>query len=203
MVGTAVVHVPGSPLSHDGVVLNVEGSASLQLSARSVGLFEAFYSSIKPHKLFVFHLVLASPGKLSEGSHELDFEFEVKASEGEKLLESYHGVYINVQYVITVETRRGMLAKNLKRSVEFIVEVTKNREHEWFAPSPKRLCEFYLFSQPRHRAGARATSSKSATNALFDRAGVARERPQVRAVSNPNFQGAEARRCLRSHLSTL
>ncbi|KAL3928960.1 MAG: hypothetical protein SGPRY_002166, partial [Prymnesium sp.] len=137
------------------VVLNVEGSASLQLSARSVGLFEAFYSSIKPHKLFVFHLVLASPGKLSEGSHELDFEFEVKATEGEKLLESYHGVYINVQYVITVETRRGMLAKNLKRSVEFIVE-------------------------PRHRT----------------------ERPQVRAVSNPNFQGAEARRCLRSHIST-
>jgi len=51
----------------------------------------------------------------------------VSATEGEKLLESYHGVYINTQYVLTVEVRRGMLAKNMKRSVEFILEVPEAR----------------------------------------------------------------------------
>ncbi|KAL1500475.1 hypothetical protein AB1Y20_013132 [Prymnesium parvum] len=128
VVGTAVVIVRGSSLSHDGIALSADGSASLQLSAKSVGLFEAFYSTIKPQKLFGFNATLAPTGKLADGTHEFDFEFEVRGTEGEKLLESYHGVYINTQYVITVEVRRGMLAKNLKRSVEFIVEVPEPRQ---------------------------------------------------------------------------
>ena len=34
--------------NYNGIKLNVEGQVTLQLSARSVGLFEAFYSSLKP-----------------------------------------------------------------------------------------------------------------------------------------------------------
>ena len=34
-------------VSHQGVVLNLEGAVNLQLSAKSVGMFEAFYNSIK------------------------------------------------------------------------------------------------------------------------------------------------------------
>jgi len=126
--GTAVVGVHGAPLAHDGIAIVAEGSASLQLSAKSVGLFEAFYSTIKPQKLFSFHAVLEPSGKLTDGRHNFDFDFEIQPLEGEKLLESYHGVYINVQYVITVEVRRGMLAKNIKRSVEFILEAPEARQ---------------------------------------------------------------------------
>jgi hypothetical protein len=43
-----VINTPHSTMSHSGVTLKVEGTLKLQLSARSVGLFEAFYSSIKP-----------------------------------------------------------------------------------------------------------------------------------------------------------
>ena len=48
MKGMVVINTPHSTMSHSGVTLKVEGTLKLQLSARSVGLFEAFYSSIKP-----------------------------------------------------------------------------------------------------------------------------------------------------------
>ena len=42
-----------SDLHHQGITLTVEGNVSLQLSAKSVGLFEAFYSSLKVSVIFV------------------------------------------------------------------------------------------------------------------------------------------------------
>ena len=125
--GVVNVHGRGAPLPHEGISLVAEGQASLQLSAKSVGLFEAFYSSIKPVQLLMHSAELQPPGKLPDGGVDFDFEIELKPALGEKLLESYHGVFINIQYVITVEVRRGMLNKNLKRSIEFIIE----------APEPK------------------------------------------------------------------
>ena len=53
VAGEVIVHGRvGSSLAHEGISLVAEGSASLQLSAKSVGLFEAFYSTIKPVQLF-------------------------------------------------------------------------------------------------------------------------------------------------------
>lgn len=46
MSGVVVVVSKGS-LSHSGITLQCEGVVQLQLSAKSVGLFEAFYNSIK------------------------------------------------------------------------------------------------------------------------------------------------------------
>ena len=40
-----------------------------------------------------------------------------------QLYETYHGVYVNVQYLITVDMTRGMMAKNVKKSKEFMVEI--------------------------------------------------------------------------------
>ena len=68
----------------------------------------------------------------TDGVHELPFEFPLE-QQAEKLFETYHGVFVNVQYVITVEVRRGMLAKNLKRSIEFILEAPDSRA---LKPSP-------------------------------------------------------------------
>ena len=128
--GVVIVHGRGAPLQHDGISLVAEGSAALQLSAKSVGLFEAFYSSIKPVQLLVHSRELQPAGKLPADATEFAFEFELQPVAGEKLHESYHGVFVNLQYVITVEVRRGMLAKNLKRSIEFIVEAPEARQHK-------------------------------------------------------------------------
>ena len=46
MSGVVVVTSKGD-LAHQGVTLVMEGAVNLQLSAKSVGVFEAFYNSLK------------------------------------------------------------------------------------------------------------------------------------------------------------
>ena len=41
-------------VQHQGIFLSMEGSVSLQLSAKSVGLFEAFYNSLKVNQMLVY-----------------------------------------------------------------------------------------------------------------------------------------------------
>lgn len=48
---------------HAGITLFVEGNVSMQLSAKSVGLFEAFYNSVKPISLINTSLEISKPGK--------------------------------------------------------------------------------------------------------------------------------------------
>lgn len=36
-----------SDVKHDGIFLTMEGSVNLQLSSKNVGIFEAFYNSVK------------------------------------------------------------------------------------------------------------------------------------------------------------
>merc|ERR1719150_751037 len=71
---------------------------------------------------------IKKPGKFTLGKTEIPFEFPLKALPGLKLAETYHGVYISVQYLITVEMTRSMLAKNIKRSCEFIVKKFKKKK---------------------------------------------------------------------------
>ncbi|XP_062516689.1 vacuolar protein sorting-associated protein 26C-like [Corticium candelabrum] len=108
-------------LQHQGITLFVEGSVSLQLSAKSVGLFEAFYNSLKPIQLLDSSLELVKPGKIPGGT-EIPFEFPLKPKQGKSLYETYHGVFVNIQYLVRCEVRRSLLAKDLVKQQEFIVQ---------------------------------------------------------------------------------
>ena len=44
--GVVILQSKGD-LTHNGVTLTMDGAVGLQLSAKSVGLFEAFYNSLK------------------------------------------------------------------------------------------------------------------------------------------------------------
>lgn len=46
VTGVVVIQSKGES-SHNGLILTVDGSVNLQLSPKSVGMFEAFYNSIK------------------------------------------------------------------------------------------------------------------------------------------------------------
>ena len=46
MSGVVVIQSKGE-LHHQGITLTMDGTVSLQLSAKNVGMFEAFYRSIK------------------------------------------------------------------------------------------------------------------------------------------------------------
>ena len=49
LVAGIVVVNSKQEVQHQGIYLAMEGAVSLQLSAKSVGLFEAFYNSLKVH----------------------------------------------------------------------------------------------------------------------------------------------------------
>ncbi len=49
---------------HNGIKLVVEGAVALQLSARSVGIFEAFYSSVKPQPLVYYEINVSNAAKI-------------------------------------------------------------------------------------------------------------------------------------------
>jgi len=120
--GVVVVSSKGKT-AHNGIKLVMEGNVSLQLSAKSVGLFEAFYTSVKPIQLLFYSIDLVKPGKFEEGETEIPFEFTLEPLTGQTLFETYHGVFVNVQYVLRADMQRTLLAKNLQKTLEFIVEI--------------------------------------------------------------------------------
>ncbi len=73
---------------------------------------------------------------MPSGTTELPFEFTVEPLPGQKLFETYHGVFVNVQYSIAVNIPRGMMAKDLKKSCEFYVEVPTGPGKNKPAPVP-------------------------------------------------------------------
>ncbi|XP_034244512.1 vacuolar protein sorting-associated protein 26C [Thrips palmi] len=107
---------------HDGISLLMEGTVNLQLSAKNVGIFEAFYNSVKPIPLVTSSIDLAMPGKIPAGMTDIPFEFPLKPRSGRSLYETYHGVFVNIQYVVKADLKRSFLNKDLSKSQEFIVE---------------------------------------------------------------------------------
>lgn len=100
----------------------MEGSVNLQLSAKSVGVFEAFYNSLKPIQILHYTLEMAKPGKFCSGKTEIPFEIPLKPKGNKTLYETYHGVFVNIQYILRCEMKRPLLAKDLLKTCEFIVE---------------------------------------------------------------------------------
>jgi len=66
---------------------------------------------------------VAKPGKLPDGTTEIPFEFKLEPLAGQKLYETYHGVFVNIQYQLRATCVRGFMAKTLEKTLEFIVEV--------------------------------------------------------------------------------
>lgn len=119
--GIVVVTNKGG-LSHNGVNLLMEGKVKLELSSKNVGLFEAFYNSLKPITMVSSSAILAKPGKLPDGKAELPFEFKLQPLPGLTLFETYHGVFINITYTLSCDIPRPLLAKDLQATLEFLVE---------------------------------------------------------------------------------
>lgn len=122
--GVVVVSARGG-WTHKGILMRVTGTAKLQLSPRSLGLFESVssHAQLKPRDVMRKSFEVCPAGRVADGVSEMPFAFVVEATGGREVRESYHGVYINVFYTITCECRRGVMKNPLEREVEFIVEV--------------------------------------------------------------------------------
>lgn len=117
-----IVLQTNSDVKHDGIFLSMEGSVNLQLSSKNFGIFEAFYNSVKPIQLVQYTLDVAPSGKIPSGKTEIPFELPLKPRGTKSLYETYHGVFVNIQYFIRCDIKRSFLAKDVNRSLEFIVE---------------------------------------------------------------------------------
>ncbi|CAL8080521.1 unnamed protein product [Orchesella dallaii] len=118
-----VIILTKSDLKHDGIVLQVEGVVNLQLSSKTVGIFEAFYQSVKPIQLLSYQMELAKGGRVIAGRTELPFEFPLRGRNNRALYETYHGVFINIQYSLKCEVKRSFLiGSTMAKQTEFIVE---------------------------------------------------------------------------------
>ena len=130
----------------------------MKLSLDSVGMFEAFYNSLKPVDIILTNFEVVKAGKiflygwsffaisncfqvkspralpnfLSKSSlnqqvwllFEKNILFTFNIGDQKRLFETYHGVFVNVQYNITCDLFRTFLAKNIQKKIEFIVEVS-------------------------------------------------------------------------------
>lgn len=142
VTGNLIVQTKGG-FAHSGISIHMSGAVTLQLSAKSVGLFEAFYNSLKPITMVDYLATIEKSGNIKDGNTEIPFEFELKPLEGQDLYETYHGVYVNVTYILKAELIRKFIGKNLARTLEFIVELPPGPkiEHkpETFSISPENL----------------------------------------------------------------
>eukprot|EP01059_Diplonema_ambulator_P033160 TRINITY_DN6810_c0_g1_i1.p1 TRINITY_DN6810_c0_g1~~TRINITY_DN6810_c0_g1_i1.p1 ORF type:complete len:289 (+),score=68.50 TRINITY_DN6810_c0_g1_i1:63-929(+) len=135
--------------SHNGIVVRAEGSVALQLSPKAVGIFEAFYNTIKPLKLLAVEIPVVGEGKLPDGYTEIPFEFNLYEKPGSVgLLESYHGVFVNVTYNVTVELSRGMFQKNVVEQISFnVMNPGQSWKEEYETGSGKQVLPFALDPQ--------------------------------------------------------
>uniref|UniRef100_A0A182S685 Vacuolar protein sorting-associated protein 26C n=1 Tax=Anopheles maculatus TaxID=74869 RepID=A0A182S685_9DIPT len=129
-VSGVVQIVCGSETKHDGITLALEGSVNLQISNKNVGIFEALYNSVKPITLLNQHSDLAPSGKLPIGASEFPFEFPlICPKEPKTLYETYHGVFVNITYMLRCDIKRSFLAKSVQKTQQFIIQYRPMVEH--------------------------------------------------------------------------
>eukprot|EP01090_Pellita_catalonica_P003303 TRINITY_DN12976_c0_g1_i1.p1 TRINITY_DN12976_c0_g1~~TRINITY_DN12976_c0_g1_i1.p1 ORF type:complete len:239 (+),score=27.79 TRINITY_DN12976_c0_g1_i1:161-877(+) len=99
----------------------------------------------KPIQLVNLSATVAAPGKLPKGETEFPFEFKLEPTSGQtQLFETYHGVFVNIHYSLQAICVRGMLAKNLERNLEFIVEIPDKEAQLKLTPLPFTITPDHL-----------------------------------------------------------
>lgn len=120
--GLLQIHCP-TEAKHDGIVVTIEGLVNLMLGSKSTGIFEPFSNSIKPFQLLNSAIQLAGAGKLQQGFSELAFEFPLQCIKEPKILyETYHGIFININYSIKCDIKRSFLAKSVQKAQQFVIQ---------------------------------------------------------------------------------
>ncbi|KAI7688411.1 hypothetical protein SSS_02150 [Sarcoptes scabiei] len=97
----------------------------MQLSSKNVGIFEAFHNLAKPISLMNEFVEVSKGGKFPSGLTEIPFEVLLKPKNNRSLFETYHGVFITIQYLLRCEIKRPMLVKDIQKVIEFFVEYVK------------------------------------------------------------------------------
>lgn len=91
----------------------------------SIPLFKVLFPHLifQPFSLINQSVEVAKSGRVPAGKTEIPFELPlVQRSTSKTLHETYHGAYIMIHYSLRCELKRSLLAKDINKSQEFIVE---------------------------------------------------------------------------------
>lgn len=141
--GLIQIHCP-SEIKHDGISATIDGTVNLLLGNKSVGIIEAFSNSVKPIQLLCVTIPLASAGKLPQGLSELAFEFPLTCTKEPKTLyETYHGIFVNINYLVKCDIKRSFLAKSIQKTQQFVIQYRPIKRNQLkdvnFSISPETL----------------------------------------------------------------
>ena len=115
---------------HQGLKLFIEGKVYLNYSGRGQGLLDSMTSTMKPSIIYSDELEITASGKFADGTTNVPFSFTFAPNGEGDLMESYHGVFVSVVYIIQAHCDRGMMKKALTKEMEFIVEIpTGNKKN--------------------------------------------------------------------------
>ncbi|XP_047538909.1 vacuolar protein sorting-associated protein 26C isoform X2 [Vanessa atalanta] len=156
IIAGVVIVDTAADLRHEGLTLTMEGSVNLQISSKNAGIFDAFSNNIRPINLVNTSIELAAAGKMPIGVTEIPFEMPLvgrQSSMSLGLLETYHGVFVNVMYTLKCSMKRSFLNKPLNASCQFFVQY-KQQERP---PSKPVRCEV---SPATLRAGGGAGAAR-------------------------------------------
>jgi hypothetical protein len=97
---------------------------AMQVSNKNTGVFDALYNTVnKPITLLSQTAELLPAGsKIAAGLNEYEFEFLLKSKGGDKLFETYHGVFVSITYFIKCELKRKFLAKDCQTKAQFFIQ---------------------------------------------------------------------------------
>lgn len=88
---------------------------------------------------------LVPPGKIPVGTTEIPFEVPLRARQAVSpgypgLLETYHGVFVNIMYTLKCSMKRSFLNKPLNASCQFFVQYRQVRNHNFKSEKKISLC---------------------------------------------------------------
>ncbi|KAL0235820.1 hypothetical protein GEMRC1_002402 [Eukaryota sp. GEM-RC1] len=120
-----VVIQSASKRKHMGITVKAEGVVNLH--AFRDGVLDSFASGSTSNKILEEEVTVEEPGKLPEGEVEFPFQLTLKPLEGKRLFESYSGVYVSVNYMLTAHIQGGLFGKSMEKTSEFyiLIPVTK------------------------------------------------------------------------------
>ena len=142
----------------------VDGSVSLQLSARNMSVFDAFTATLKPLQLVQYEIPISPSAKLNAGTTEIPFEFMMRPLAGSQLYETYHGVYTNIRYMVNLEMAKGLFSSPVKISKEIYVELPRDDEVDQLIKQAK---PFQFRIAPAALQNVKETSKKKIPEFLF------------------------------------
>lgn len=65
---------------------------------------------------------ISSGGRIPAGVTQIPFQIPLKAKTNRTLYETYHGVYVNISYILRCDIKRSFLSKDIQKTQEFLVQ---------------------------------------------------------------------------------